>query len=656
MAKVTDYNLVSDVNDPDALYVVIDNGDGTYSSRRIEISSFRQSVADISVDSVSALQSASLPASQTRVWLLGYYGVGTAGGGPLYRDSSDTTTADNGGTVFVDADGVRWKRPKTGDLHIEDFGAQESAVVDASKDIGPALRAARDVQAAEGRAIVFPGKWFYYSTVTDSWHDNTKLIFNGTHIITDATDTPMCAINGADGSPIKGLRVEGDVLMRRTQGVTEENGANLFDLRWLEDFYVHNVTGTGPDGDYGSALIRVQDCMDGRVNFSAGIDIGQRASAIFQIRNRDVSVGTVLATGAAEAMDWSMCEWCSVGHAYGNNCYDETLDVGNSRHCHANYVVGKGSPKILNVKMEGAAATGLMSGSSQACSDNVFDYVHGDEFTNIGITMGTNSQNSAPEEFSRNVVKYVSLTSTQPGSKGLSINGGDPANDPVGVDNVVRDGFVKVDGRAIEAVNNLRRLRIESGRYESTGGTLEVGYVANFQVAEPVDDLYVGEGVQFIGRTDIDQVSVYMPQCAPLTFKGEIDGSGREGIRLIYDSLGESINTEISASVKNTGRRGIVLSFDVSSTSEVADVRVHNNRIRGHSNEAIQIINGTNELRGVMVDNNKIYCDGTNDGITWPADANVDYCADRDNDIFNAATVRTNSPGTNGILRNGIET
>ena len=75
------------------------------------------------VNSVSDLRESTYPASLQRLWLSGYYGVGTAGGGPLYRDS-ESTEEDNGGTVFVDADEVRWKREVTPALTLHQVGAK----------------------------------------------------------------------------------------------------------------------------------------------------------------------------------------------------------------------------------------------------------------------------------------------------------------------------------------------------------------------------------------------------------------------------------------------------------------------------------------------------------------------------------------------------
>lgn len=91
-------------------------------------------------NSVADLRAATYPDGITWLHLLGYNGAGTSGGGSLYRDNADTTTADNGGTVFVDADGVRWKRNTDKGVSLEDFGlptggddlTQAQAAIDAA--------------------------------------------------------------------------------------------------------------------------------------------------------------------------------------------------------------------------------------------------------------------------------------------------------------------------------------------------------------------------------------------------------------------------------------------------------------------------------------------------------------------------------------------
>lgn len=47
-------------------------------------------------------------------YLLGYHDPGDGGGGHFWLDSGDTTSVDNGGTIIVDANGRRYKRPEVG--------------------------------------------------------------------------------------------------------------------------------------------------------------------------------------------------------------------------------------------------------------------------------------------------------------------------------------------------------------------------------------------------------------------------------------------------------------------------------------------------------------------------------------------------------------
>ncbi len=56
------------------------------------------------------------------VQVAGYYANSTVGGGVFVEDKADKSTADNGCTVIVSADGTRWKRVFSGMLDLHDFG------------------------------------------------------------------------------------------------------------------------------------------------------------------------------------------------------------------------------------------------------------------------------------------------------------------------------------------------------------------------------------------------------------------------------------------------------------------------------------------------------------------------------------------------------
>lgn len=60
------------------------------------------------VDSIAQLRALD-KTKYTRAFVTGYYAAGDGGGTPYWYDSTDTTSADNGGTVIVADDGARWK-------------------------------------------------------------------------------------------------------------------------------------------------------------------------------------------------------------------------------------------------------------------------------------------------------------------------------------------------------------------------------------------------------------------------------------------------------------------------------------------------------------------------------------------------------------------
>jgi hypothetical protein len=59
--------------------------------------------------------------------------------GFFWRDASDTTSADNGGTIIVDASGRRWKRLFFGALQVLWFGADKLGVADSTAAVNAAL-------------------------------------------------------------------------------------------------------------------------------------------------------------------------------------------------------------------------------------------------------------------------------------------------------------------------------------------------------------------------------------------------------------------------------------------------------------------------------------------------------------------------------------
>ena len=144
--EVGEFNaLIGDLTDGELLQVeggvITNRAPGTGSNRVPLNSDLDERGFAQSVESIESLRDASFPETLQRIWLSGYYGVGTAGGGPLYRDD-ESTEDDNGGTVFVDGDGVRWKRPLVGLLYATWFGVSSKRSKDENSHGLDALSAA----------------------------------------------------------------------------------------------------------------------------------------------------------------------------------------------------------------------------------------------------------------------------------------------------------------------------------------------------------------------------------------------------------------------------------------------------------------------------------------------------------------------------------
>ena len=209
-----------------------------------------------SVASVADLRVASFPESVQRLWLSGYYGVGTAGGGSLYRTEE---SSENGVTTYEDASGVVWRR----DIHV--FAAYQSPWVgltgkeeQEAQDMAQTLI---DVASSEGRNKVhFQSGVFSVEQLNVP--ENMRIFGNGipetrvkfidglTFVGTEYGGVFQIEGNGPsdllDGVEISHLTADGN---RDNVSIGDPFNCENFDVKDAINFYLHDVLSINAVGD-----------------------------------------------------------------------------------------------------------------------------------------------------------------------------------------------------------------------------------------------------------------------------------------------------------------------------------------------------------------------------------------------------------------------
>lgn len=102
--------------------------------------------------------------------------------GIFTRDDADTTSADDGGTVIVAANGKRWKRQFTGRIDVRWFGA----VGDGATDDYTAIMKAAAVAFTQSKGLILPNATYAFDTPlvftgVDIEFDSSSLFYTGTY-------------------------------------------------------------------------------------------------------------------------------------------------------------------------------------------------------------------------------------------------------------------------------------------------------------------------------------------------------------------------------------------------------------------------------------------------------------------------------------------
>ncbi len=124
------------------------------------------------VDSIAALRLLLKTSPSKYAFVTGYYAAWDGGGGNYSLDAADTTSADDGGSIIVAADGGRWKLARTNYVSVRQFGAKGNGANNDSTAINNAsIYVNRCVWAAsfdyqQGGGTVFFPRGVYRTTAT----------------------------------------------------------------------------------------------------------------------------------------------------------------------------------------------------------------------------------------------------------------------------------------------------------------------------------------------------------------------------------------------------------------------------------------------------------------------------------------------------------
>lgn len=162
------------------------------------------------VDSVAALRALS-KITYTRAFVTGYYLPHDGGGGAYQYDPADTTTADNGGTVIVAADGARWKLSQTAPISFKQFGVKGDGTTDDTASINLAL-------VGIGTGTLFFPSGTYMTTGNHTLPAGVYIVGSG-QLATTISSTSLTAdvfLMAASDSGVRDLTITG--LVTRTAG------------------------------------------------------------------------------------------------------------------------------------------------------------------------------------------------------------------------------------------------------------------------------------------------------------------------------------------------------------------------------------------------------------------------------------------------------
>lgn len=185
--------------------------------------------------------------------------------GFFQRDDADTTSADNGGTIIVDASGRRWKRLYAGPLNVMWFGAVGDGITNDTDSINAAISVVK--AQTKGGEVYFPQPRVAYAvteinmtSATSDFTKSIKLSGDGRFrslIIPFSAGGVLLNMLGMNNAVIQGLHFDSSnlvsqaaIFMARSTTSGNCNNNKFYDTWVTGSYTVASVVSNGSESSY----------------------------------------------------------------------------------------------------------------------------------------------------------------------------------------------------------------------------------------------------------------------------------------------------------------------------------------------------------------------------------------------------------------------
>lgn len=235
------------------------------------------------IANIAALR-ANTASGNSILYVEGYFTPNDGGEGNFYLNPTDTTTADNGGTIIVDAAGHRWFRAYSGEVNLLWWGVDTTGVAPA----GAAWQSALSFCNAQAFAAV--GQGFAGSTATlfvpsGQYNINAGATLSTCNVHVRGEGRESVRFNITAGQFL--VSITGSVIQMTWEEFSTSNGAG---------FLQHTFTGVN---DHGKFIFRNLTCTDytvlGAGSLSSDMPYWILEDCFFQGSTAYTSIGFALA-------------------------------------------------------------------------------------------------------------------------------------------------------------------------------------------------------------------------------------------------------------------------------------------------------------------------------------------------------------------------